>query len=735
MTYPERMRIVAQALLAAEAKSPTQETIRQVVAEARPSYPEVTDDEAEQLALELETLYDITIRPANALHVPFQPWLDAERSQIDWYYWQRYRQFLAQRGLSRQVIAEIDRDTDRIVGYLENPRKPGEWDRRGMVIGHVQSGKTANYLGVTTKAADAGYRIVIIMAGVHNKLRDQTQQRVDEGFIGFDTSLGIRSWGKTPVGVGLYDLRRKPVSFTTAIKDFSRDVAESLNIRLQDLREPVVFIIKKNTNTLQNLEGWLKTHNARLGTDRIREPMLLIDDEADNASINIKQRELQVSTINGQVRGLLSIFERSCYLGYTATPFANIFIDPDDEHKMVGEDLFPRDFIVCLNPPSNYFGAARAFRDSADVVLRNVSDHHDLLPMSHSKEHLITALPKSLEEAVRVFVLARAIRLTRGHERAHNSMLVNVSRFVAVQRRVTNEIHALVDQIAASIRVNGTKPVDTARSDPEMMELHRVYRRHFGALDTPGWPEIQHQLLESVSAIRVAEINSRSSDSLRYVDEAEAGLNVIAVGGMSLSRGLTLEGLVVSYFLRRSLMYDTLFQMGRWFGYRDGYEDLCRIWMPEQAQGWYQHVAESIDELRDELVRMERVGATPATLGLRSAAIRTRSWSRLGTRWGLVRSIRYWLGLQIGSWKQPSFTEMNRRSRRIFGLSCVWPKTCGAEALIWRRSGMTKVGWFATCRSRSWMPFLEPSGTTRGPPRPRASRCGGTLGNESRSVQ
>ena len=279
--------------------------------------------------------------------------------------------------------------------------------------------------------------------------------------------------------------------------------------------------------------------------------------------------------------------------------------------------MFPRDFIVCLNPPSNYFGATRVFRDLADTVLRKADDYADLLPMSHRIDHVVSALPCSLVDAIRVFMVARSIRLVRGHGQAHNSMLVNVSRFVSVQRQVRNEVHALVNQIGASVRVNGAKPVDAALCDPEIRALNRVFGEHFQETCGHEWSDVQARLHDSVSTIRVVEINSTSSDSLNYGEYQETGLSVIAVGGMSLSRGLTLEGLMVSYFLRRSLMYDTLFQMGRWFGYRDGYVDLCRVWMPEEAQGWYQHIAESIEELRNELTRMQSVNATPKEFGLK----------------------------------------------------------------------------------------------------------------------
>ena len=256
------------------------------------------------------------------------------------------------------------------------------------------------------------------------------------------------------------------------------------------------------------------------------------------------------------------------------------------------------------------------FRDNA-AVLKDLEDYADLLPTSHKIDHSVTALPESLCEAVRVFIVARAIRLVRGQSHAHNSMLVNVSRFMNVQQQIRNEIHSFVEQIRSSVRVNGSMPVDMAIRDPEVAELRRVFDEHYGASCDEDWEDVQAQLHESASAISIVEVNSRAAGALDYAEHEASGLNVIAVGGLSLSRGLTLEGLTVSYFLRRSMMYDTLFQMGRWFGYRDEYEDLCRVWMPEEAQGWYDHIAESIDELRDELARMQSANAIPRDFGLK----------------------------------------------------------------------------------------------------------------------
>ena len=344
--------------------------------------------------------------------------------------------------------------------------------------------------------------------------------------------------------------------------------------------------------------------------------MLLIDDEADNASINISKGPGEVSKINGQIRELLGLFRRSCYVGYTATPFANIFIDPDTEDEMRGEDLFPRSFIVSLDPPSNYFGASTVFGENSGRFVRLIEDNEDVLPMKHPNGFHLQCIPPSLMDAVRTFIVARAIRLARGHVGQHTSMLVNPSRLNSVQKQVRNEIHARLETIQEAIGIYGALDPREALKDPEISKLHEIWESEYKPLEF-DWETIQRRLHEAASPIRVVEINSQSGSSLNYGDYSQNGLHVIAVGGYALSRGLTLEGLMVSYFLRNSMMYDTLMQMGRWFGYRPGYDDLCRIWMPEEAQGWYEHIAESIEELREELRRMEALNATPEQFGLK----------------------------------------------------------------------------------------------------------------------
>lgn len=601
-------------------KAPTQEMLRSTIATVRAMAPfaAITDTEAEFLARQLESKLDVSMSKGAQLTTPdFQPWLPVRRKDIAPFYWDRYRKLLIQQGLPPGVISSLDEVTERIAGLLENPEKEGAWSRRGMVVGHVQSGKTANYSGVICKAADAGYRLIIVVAGVHNNLRSQTQARIDEGFIGRDTGKGVSPKAEVNrIGVGVFDYSRKPVSFTSTSRDFDKQQAGSVGVPLDNLKEPAVLVIKKNSNTLNNLLGWLREHNAKRGTKTIPVPMLLIDDEADNASINTAKGRGEVTKINGQLRDLLTMFERNCYVGYTATPFANIFIDPDSETEMYGEDLFPRHFIVSLDPPDNYFGARRVFIDDSEAIIRQIEDNEDLLPMVHKKHFKIVGLPPSLNQAIHAFVLARAIRILRGQGGKHSSMLINVSRFTDVQTALRNEVHERVRMLQDALRVYGSLPPPKAEGNQLIAAMKDTWSGEYGSAGH-SWPEVLAKLHEAAAPIRVVEVNSRSKSGLDYLEHKETGLNVIAVGGFSLSRGLTLEGLIVSYFLRNSMMYDTLMQMGRWFGYRPGYDDLCRIWMPEEAQGWYEHIAGAIEELREELKAMEAVKATPREFGLK----------------------------------------------------------------------------------------------------------------------
>lgn len=587
----------------------------------------------------LETRFDVSMGVGTLIEAEgYTPWLDDSRENIDWYYWPRYKKLLPKKKFNREVINVLDIDTNKIIDHLENPMKPGGWKRKGLCVGHVQSGKTANYLGVICKAADAGYKVIIVLAGLLNSLRNQTQERIDEGFVGRDSSLQLQAatLSETLTGVGKLSSDQFPVPLTTSTQDFDRNIATQLGAQISQFHDPVIFVLKKNVSILRNLIDWLKNNNSELN----RFPMLLIDDEADHASVNTSKDDEDPTATNSRIRELLGLFEQSSYLGYTATPFANIFIDPESDDEMLQDDLFPRDFIISLDTPTNYVGASRIFEDSGDLdIVREVDDYEDILPLSHKKDEFPAALPSSLHEAIRSFILVKVMRNLRGQENSHNSMLINVSRFTDIQSNIKWQVHEYLNELRQAINHHYALPEHDALQSREVVSLRKTWDREFSGTEF-SWADIQPELKAAVSPVHVIEVNgSRNAEELDYNKrDYPNGRNVIAIGGLSLSRGLTLEGLTVSYFLRNSKMYDTLMQMGRWFGYRSGFDDICRVYMTEEALSWYSHISRVTDELREEFRRMEKAKMTPGDFGLcvrshpESLIVTARNKMRTGRR-------------------------------------------------------------------------------------------------------
>jgi len=566
-----------------------------------------------------------------------EPWLAARRAKIDPYYWERYRELLLRSGWSPLVASTLDRATNELVDLLGDPEKNGPWKRRGLVVGDVQSGKTATYAAIICKAADAGYRMVILLTGMLENVRRQTQERLDAAFVGIDSRdfLTAGQIGrKTPIGVGLISGQRDGIVFTSRDSDFRRAAASALNISLASVKEPVLVVSKKNRAVLQRLAAWLRARNAD-NEGRIDVPMLLIDDEADNASINTRSDPNETTAINRSIRDLLSLFRRSSYVGFTATPFANIFIDPASTNDMLGDDLFPSHFIHVLEPPTNYVGMNGLFGPvdpdgpeiaTTETQLRTITDEDEWLPVDHKKDVQFDGLPESLLESLRSFLVATAVRdlrasagITGRGGGIHRSMLVNVSRFTDVQNRVADAINVALEHIRRAVRLYGAlRPKEASLSSEEITALAATFTREFTDCGF-AWGEVLAALHEAISPIVVQPVNQTTgAASLDYSRQSVApGFRVIAVGGNSLSRGLTLEGLSTSYFLRNARAYDTLLQMGRWFGYRDGYEDLCRVWVTTEAEGWYRHVTDATTELKQDFARMRRQQATPREFGLR----------------------------------------------------------------------------------------------------------------------
>ena len=611
------------------------EKIRQLL---EPLYP-VTDDEFDKIKRRLKekvvVKMDLGTFITDKKH-QHKSWLPARRADLDFYFWKRYKMYLEEvKGWNSRVTGSLDRVSDEIVDLLGDPKSSDSFQRRGLVLGDVQSGKTANYTAICNKAADTGYNVIIILAGTMENLRQQTQERLDAEFSGRKSEYLLNPKGdieNIPVGVGKYGHEKRIESFTSVVKDFDKNILRQLSLSLEGVNNTVIFVIKKNKSILNNLIRWLKSNNAD-ARGLIYKSLLLIDDEADNASVNTNDPEKDPTAINKAIRGLLKLFRQASYLGITATPYANIFINPDSVDEMTGDDLFPRDFIYTLSPPTNYIGAEDIFggdeqspakyKDALKSIYAKEMDA--FFPFNHKKEHTVTELPPSMIEAMAYFLLATGIRNIRGDSNSHHSMMIHTSRFTNVQDQIRDLAGEWIIRVRSDLQNYASLSERESEKISSIAYLKAVWEKHelsskAGKLDNPmPWHQFLTQYLyKSVAPINVRAVNQKSgSTSLDYFNHKEDGLRVIAVGGNSLSRGLTLEGLCVSYFYRRSNMYDTLLQMGRWFGYRPNYDDLFKIWISSEAIDWYGYITVAAEELKLEVARMKNANLTPMDFGLK----------------------------------------------------------------------------------------------------------------------
>lgn len=563
---------------------------------------------------------------------------------INFRFWKRYKKYLLNiKGYPLDTVNRLDEITDDIIERIEDPTDRNRaFDRRGLVVGYVQSGKTANYTGVINKAIDSGYRVIIVLSGMHKNLRSQTQMRIDEEVIGRDTSdrAQVKRIGVTTLVNESYI---NVDTFTTQDDggDFSRSFAQQVGGVQPGSDRPMILIVKKNVSVLGNLIRYFRESLDTLGNEyvlRVGEnsvlnnlPLLLIDDEADQASPNTRppandDGELDPTTINRNIRQLLNLFNQKAYIGYTATPFANIFIHHEIEHSSYGRDLFPSSFIVSMEAPSNYFGPVKVFglndneRERGLPIHISVTDasqsNSEFLPLRHRVSHVPDHIPNSMKDAIKSFIISSAIRRLRGQSNKHNTMLIHCTRFNDIQNAIGRYVEEEFNRLRDGLINDDIDIVNEFR-----FLFDRDYVRISTAMNSEmnSWDQVKENLKPAILKMerRPHIINGSAGDILDYKTHDSIGLSVIAIGGDKLSRGLTLDGLTISYFTRASSLYDTLMQMGRWFGYRTGFEDLCRIYTTDDLFSWYRHISTAFETLRKEFLEMSRQKSTPMEFGLR----------------------------------------------------------------------------------------------------------------------
>lgn len=538
--------------------------------------------------------------PPTIIAVPREAWYPGPTDSD--LHWPAFKRHLAEElGWPESRIEELDGASSKIIGHTPKPSGT-KWTCKGLVIGYVQSGKTTNFTAVTAKAVDVGYNLVIVLSGIHNGLRRQTQVRLQTQLC----DMVPDNW--VPLTSDNLDFRRQTMMLGPLLDDHGA----------------VLCVVKKNPAVLRKLNRWLEDSFRSGAGANVK--ALVIDDESDQASVDTR-------TINPLIRGLIDNLPRCSYIGYTATPFANVLIDP------AGRDLYPENFILNLPRPDGYFGTEMIFgRDEIEELgdLGVPLDGYDmvrLIPETDAETFRYRRnrayepeLTDNLRSAVAWFLLATAVRRTRG-DLGHSTMLVHTSMQTIAHHGMQFPIRDFLAEVGSGL--------DDARAEL-IAELRELYDRESAKVDASefGLLKVDFDAVLNVLADVVADTeiildNSTSNSRLDY--DSDEPVTAIAIGGNTLSRGLTLEGLVVSFFVRAARAYDTLLQMGRWFGFRPGYQDLPRIWMTPELERWFRHLATVEHEIRLDVDRYEESVSSPLEFGVR---IRTHPALLVTTKMG-----------------------------------------------------------------------------------------------------
>lgn len=553
------------------------------------------------------------------------------------YYWPLTKEVMT-KDMGIDVTEAIDSQSEIVLRHLQDPRKAKKWLVRGLVVGSIQAGKTANYSALISKAADAGYRLIIVLAGVHNDLRSQTQRRLDHDFVGFSRKNKTSPW---PVGVGKlkdFDPSRQPQAATDLDQDFGEK-----HMKMEE--RPWLVVMKKEQNRLKKFNSWFKNQ-------RRNAPVLIIDDEADQASINTAvklndddrlddfdwqndERE-EASRINSLIRQIIKNAQCCSYVGYTASPFANLFIDASADSQQLGQDLFPEDFIVTIPTPANYFGPKEYF----DPDSQEESALFVPFPLSEASKWIdnkyeVGSIPATAKKCILQFIVSASIKAWRAARRTkglssenpeESSMLVHVSHLVDVQQKIAEQFSEQCRLIRSSILLEG---VDTTIGNQlkalfaEQRSITETIRKARDGVDRkrdwslPGaFDDLWLWIEKIVSALAVIVVNGESEPYqkglLQREQDADKFLKpLIWIGGNKLSRGLTIPALCMSVYLRAAGAADALLQMGRWFGYRDGYSDLCRISTTLRLADRFMKVSCTLDDLGEQIGAMNNLVRSP----------------------------------------------------------------------------------------------------------------------------
>lgn len=558
---------------------------------------------------------------------------ETELRKEEWTYYHKHRKFISANVFKNQprVVESIDFETDQIIKKIPNPTIEGnqEFLNKGLVVGYVQSGKTANFTHLISKAASIGYKFVLILGGMTNTLRSQTQFRLDRELTGNNqykrNDIEFVRW------------QRNEAKYVTLTKGPDHEYNEDGDFHIpstnfsdhfKQTNDVTIGVVKKLArqgdeyspfkSVLGRLIRWVENRND---PDAQMPPLLIIDDEADQASIDANEPDMEPTTINHALRYFINLFDQVSYVGYTATPFANVFIDASSMYNGL-EDLYPNDFIYSLPEPPKYFGTRQFFgtewlegEEANAVYVNNVPDNE--------KQEINEAegdLTDSLKRAFWEFVFAVIIRRYRG-DNGHVGFMIHTDHRNIYHDTVRYKLSRYLDVVSDSLEFGSEDfkgyifSLWTDYLDKSDI-ISRVRNYHY---ETPGLDknELLEKSLEVFKEMKVKVING-PGDTLDY--NSEDLRTLICIGGNIMSRGVTIEGLTISYYLRESPRYDTLLQMARWFGYRIGYEDLVRVYTTETIEDYFTYIMGVETDLRSEIDRYQQERLTPAEFAPRVRA-------------------------------------------------------------------------------------------------------------------
>lgn len=544
---------------------------------------------------------------------------EIELDKQNWHYYRKHLHYISDEVYpnNNQIVNSIDYETDQIIRKFPRPTDFETFNKRGLVVGYVQSGKTANFTHLISKAASIGYRFVIVLAGMTDTLRMQTQFRLEKELIG-NNSLGIDGlktikWlpgeekFQSLTGLPNRNNLRDNGDFFIPANNFSDRFANNNDVTIAVIKKLARNTTDRFGSIIGNLINWIENRYDK--DPNKMPPVLIIDDEADQASIDSTDEEADPTVINHAIRKLISLFPKSVYVGYTATPFANVFISPKNEYLNL-DDLYPKDFIYSLPLPENYFGSNIFF----DV--RNKKNELAFIEYLEDEEKKIINdedqdITLNLKNAILDFIFSILIRKHRGNDN-YCGMMIHTDHRNNFHNTVFSKVIEFVNSlnITNSLFENFNKYIDNSKSIGRLLGLNNDFPIYSYETFTSEvifiLDKLKNKTNDRFTNIRI--INSRE-DKLDYLNEDLQYL--ICIGGNIMSRGVTIEGLTITYYLRDTLKYDTLLQMGRWFGYRKGYEDLLRIYTTKRIAENFEFVMGVEDDLRNEINRYIEEGLKP----------------------------------------------------------------------------------------------------------------------------